>query len=54
MVGFVGLCYMTNWRVVLQYVPYVRGRFPPIEMALEEGGEGEGGEEGGEGGEEEE
>ena len=29
--GIISLCFVTDWRAVLQYVPYVRGRFPPIE-----------------------
>uniref|UniRef100_A0A1X7UUM7 Uncharacterized protein n=1 Tax=Amphimedon queenslandica TaxID=400682 RepID=A0A1X7UUM7_AMPQE len=39
----VTLVYMTDWQVVLRYVPYVRGKFPPIEETPagneEEGGD---------------
>lgn len=30
--GFVLLCYFTEWRAVLQYVPYYNGKYKQLEI----------------------
>jgi len=31
--GFVTLCYVTEWRAVLQYMPFYNGKFRELEKA---------------------
>lgn len=31
--GFVTLCYVTEWRAVLQYMPFYSGKFRELEKA---------------------
>ena len=38
------LVHMTDWQFVLRRVPYIRGKFPPLEIKEDNGGEEEDGE----------